>query len=205
MAVVVVNILMLWFGTTLTLLILVESDIKSRSSVAVSSANASLDGANTVRLPLKVIKYRCNAVSWRRSKKELKDEVSYFQFNFTFCWYISCRIMSLGKPLNSICDCNILKNHNVPFNSSPLDKMTAILAHDIFKCIFMNEKSCILIRISLKFVPTGPIETKAAFVQEMAWRRTGGKPLPELMLPQLADAYMRHLGEMPTKLPNKAS
>ena len=38
-------------------------------------------------------------------------------------------------------------------NPPPLDKMAA---H--FKCIFINEKSCILIRISLKFVPKGPTD-----------------------------------------------
>ena len=34
---------------------------------------------------------------------------------------------------------------------SSFDKMAAILSDDIFKCIFMNEKSRVLIRISLKF------------------------------------------------------
>ena len=36
--------------------------------------------------------------------------------------------------------------------------MAAILADDIFKCIFMNENVRILIQISLKFVPKGPID-----------------------------------------------
>ena len=40
----------------------------------------------------------------------------------------------------------------------PLDKMAAILADDISKCISMNEKFCILIRISMEFVPKGPID-----------------------------------------------
>ena len=40
----------------------------------------------------------------------------------------------------------------------PLDKMAAIVADDIFKCIFWNENSKILIRISLKFVPRSPID-----------------------------------------------
>ena len=35
---------------------------------------------------------------------------------------------------------------------------------DIFKCIFMNEKFCILIKISLKFVPKGPINNNQALV-----------------------------------------
>ena len=34
----------------------------------------------------------------------------------------------------------------------PLDKMAAILADNIFKCIFLNENDKILIQISLKLV-----------------------------------------------------
>ena len=46
----------------------------------------------------------------------------------------------------------------------PLDKMAAILADDIFKCIFMNEKVWILIEISLQFVPKGLIDSNQALV-----------------------------------------
>ena len=45
-----------------------------------------------------------------------------------------------------------------------MDKMVAILADDIFKCIFMNEKISILIPVSLKFLPKVPIDNKAALV-----------------------------------------
>ena len=45
-------------------------------------------------------------------------------------------------------------------NPSPLDQMAANLADDISKCIFVNEKFCILIKTSLKFVPKGPIDNK---------------------------------------------
>ena len=65
-------------------------------------------------------------------------------------------------------------------------------ADGVFKWIFIKEKSCILFQISLKFVPKGPIDKKSALVQVTAWCRTGGKPLPELMLTQFANAYMRH-------------
>ena len=78
----------------------------------------------------------------------------------------------------------------------PLDKMAAILADVIFKCIFLNENDRTLIQISLKFVPSSPVDNKPASVQVMAWRRTGDKPLPEPMLAQFTDAYMRHQGEM---------
>ena len=53
-------------------------------------------------------------------------------------------------------------------NSPPLDKMAAILADDIFKGIFLNENDRILIQISLKFVPRGPVDNKWALVQVMA-------------------------------------
>ena len=70
--------------------------------------------------------------------------------------------------------------------------MAAILVDENLKCIFLNENDRILIQISLKFVPRGPIDNNPALVQVMAWRRTGDKPLPELMLTQFTDAYMRH-------------
>ena len=54
-------------------------------------------------------------------------------------------------------------------------------ADDIFKCIFMNDKFCILIPVSLKFVPKSPIDNNPTLVQAMAWRRIGDKPLPEPM------------------------
>ena len=70
--------------------------------------------------------------------------------------------------------------------------MTTILAGDKFKCIFSNENYIIPIRISLKFVPIGPVDNKSALAQVMAWRRTGDRPLSEPMLTQFTDAYTRH-------------
>ena len=62
------------------------------------------------------------------------------------------------------------------------DKMAAIFLDDIFKCIFLNEKFCILVKISLKFVPKGPIDNNPALVYIMDWRRICDKPLSEPML-----------------------
>ena len=70
--------------------------------------------------------------------------------------------------------------------------MAAILADNIFKCIFLNEKTQISIKISLKFVLKGPINKIPAWVQIMAWRRPGDKPLSEPMLTQFTDPYMWH-------------
>ena len=70
--------------------------------------------------------------------------------------------------------------------------MDALLADNIFKRIFLNEKTQILIQISLKFVLKGPINKITALVQIMAWHWPGDKPLPEPMLAQFTDVYMQH-------------
>ena len=49
-------------------------------------------------------------------------------------------------------------------NPSPPDKMAAILADDIFRCIFLDENDRIQIQISLKFVPDVPIDNNPALV-----------------------------------------
>ena len=42
--------------------------------------------------------------------------------------------------------------------------MAPIVADDIFNGIFLNENYCILIQISLEFVPKGPIYNNPALV-----------------------------------------
>ena len=49
-------------------------------------------------------------------------------------------------------------------NSFPSGQNGCHFVDDIFRCISMNEKFCILIKISLKFVPKGPIDLKPALV-----------------------------------------
>ena len=55
-------------------------------------------------------------------------------------------------------------------------------ADDIFKWIFLNKNLWIPIKISLTFVPQGPINNIPALVQIMAWHRPGDKPLSEAMM-----------------------
>ena len=59
------------------------------------------------------------------------------------------------------------------------DKMATI-----FQTTFSNTFSWmkILIQISLKYVPMGPIDNNPASVQIMAWRQKGAKPLSEPMM-----------------------
>ena len=49
-------------------------------------------------------------------------------------------------------------------DSSPPGQNSHLFTDDIFRCIFVNEKFCILIKISLKFVPKGPIDNNPALV-----------------------------------------
>ena len=48
---------------------------------------------------------------------------------------------------------------------------------DVFKCIFVKENVWISIKISLKFVPKGPITNVPALVQIMVWHRPDDKLL----------------------------
>ena len=49
-------------------------------------------------------------------------------------------------------------------NSSPPEQNGCHFADNVFKCISVNEKFCIAIQISLKFVPKGPIDNNVALV-----------------------------------------
>ena len=46
-----------------------------------------------------------------------------------------------------------------------------------FKCIILNENVWIVNKISLKFVPKGPIDGKSSLGQIMAWRRAGAEAI----------------------------
>ena len=56
-------------------------------------------------------------------------------------------------------------------NSSPPGQNGRHFADDVFGCIFVNEKFCILTKISLKCVSKGQIDDNPALVKIMAWRR----------------------------------
>ena len=57
--------------------------------------------------------------------------------------------------------------------------MNAALAHDTFKCKFVNENVLISIKISLNFVLKGLINNIPALVRIMTRCRHGDKPLYE--------------------------
>ena len=49
-----------------------------------------------------------------------------------------------------------------------IDEMVDIFS-DIFQCMFLNKNLCVLIAISLKFVPESPMDNPPALVYMMAW------------------------------------
>ena len=55
-------------------------------------------------------------------------------------------------------------------------------AEDICKCIFLNENVWMAVKISLKYIPKGPINNIPALIKIMAWCRSGDKPLSEPMM-----------------------
>ena len=62
------------------------------------------------------------------------------------------------------------------------DKMAANFQTTLSNAFFFNENVWISLKISLKFVPKGPINNIPALIQIMSWRRPGDKPLSEPML-----------------------
>ena len=69
-------------------------------------------------------------------------------------------------------------------------------ADDILICIFGNEKFFVLIKISLKFVPKGPVNNIPVLIQRMAWRRLGNKPFSEPMVVSFLCIYIRYTVSM---------
>ena len=65
-------------------------------------------------------------------------------------------------------------------------------ADDIFKCSFLNEYHCILIKITRMFISKGSIYNIPVLVQIIAWHQTGDEPLSEPRVAYLTVAHMRH-------------
>ena len=68
------------------------------------------------------------------------------------------------------------------FNTLRLSQKSEHFADNIFKCIFLKEKTRISINISLYFVPKCQINYIAALVQVIAWLPLG-YPLPDKPIP----------------------
>ena len=68
------------------------------------------------------------------------------------------------------------------FNSLRPRRNRRHFADDVFKCNLLNENVWIPIKLSLKFVPKGPINNIPSLVQIMVWFHPCVKPLSEQMM-----------------------
>ena len=110
--------------------------------------------------------------------------VALTYFKLAYSCFIGDAILSEWTELNIyICVVSFTYLYLTHFrNTLRLRQHGRHFADDTFKCIFLNENVWIPIKISLKFVPKGPINNIPALVQIMAWRRPGDNPLSEPMM-----------------------
>ena len=84
------------------------------------------------------------------------------------------------------CRVEFISRNSNTFTFSFISQNGHRFADDTFKrIIFLNENIKISIKISLKFVPKGPINNIPALVQIMGWRRSCDNPLSEPMMVSL--------------------
>ena len=95
-------------------------------------------------------------------------------FSFVVVWYGTDRFYTSQGYVTETFNCHI--------NTLRPRQNGRHFADDIFRRIFLNEDVWIQLKISLKFVPKGPINNIPTLVQVMAWRRPGDKPLSEPMM-----------------------
>ena len=125
-------------------------------------------------------RYHCNVVShWlgAYTKWSLQQLTKYSGYHRTAnSWLKPYFKIPLAKWQAFCSGVNLLKQ----FNTFRLRQNGRHFADDPFKCIFLNETLRILIKMSLNFVPKGPINNIPALVQILAF----------------TDAYMRHSASM---------
>ena len=64
-------------------------------------------------------------------------------------------------------------------NALRWEQNTRRYADDIFNSILLIEHVCILIEISLKFIPKSSVDNKAVWIQIRVWCPASSEPLPE--------------------------
>ena len=72
--------------------------------------------------------------------------------------------LSLGAVVFSIVKLSVMMLLKHDVNSSPPGKNACHIADTIFRCIFVNETFCSLIKISPMFVTEGPTDNNPALV-----------------------------------------
>ena len=95
-------------------------------------------------------------------------------FSYPYPWFQNMTLMQTGGIIMDFALVVIIHPKWEPIdlkvNTLRQRRNEQHFANDIFKRIFFNENVWISIKISLKFVPKGPINNIPALVQIMAWR-----------------------------------
>ena len=74
-----------------------------------------------------------------------------------------------------------------------MSKLTeAWIKWPMFYDIFMYTSWMEMFTLSPRLVPKDPIKNRSSLIKIIAWRRIDAKPLPESMMNEFTDAYMRH-------------
>ena len=129
--------------------------------------------------------------SYHYIRIQMKEKWNFHHF---WLWWIKCPLKEtcatfLGPiQYKNCCDISwdlVSKVELIPINTLRPRQYGRHFTDNIFKCIFLNENVWMLIKISLMFVPKGPINGIPALVQIMAWRRSVDKPLSEPMMVSL--------------------
>ena len=128
-------------------------------------------------------------MSVKQSNRGMKNKAVKYIYNMYWWWFnYSLYLFFLRKIIwgGVYCKCPItnLIIHTSGSWSRAVNTLRPIqngrrFADDTFKRIFLNENVRISIKISLKFIPKGPINNNPALVQIMAW------PLSEPMMVSL--------------------
>ena len=96
------------------------------------------------------------------SRKEAKISNEPHKNAGNRCVVIKLDIIGMNAVLLSVIERPTM--FQVKLNSSPPGQNGHHFADDRFRCISLNEKFCVLIEISLKFVPKRPIDNIEALI-----------------------------------------
>ena len=119
------------------------------------------------------------------SKHRSNETKKFITVNFITFLPENLRKQHLWLPCLFVCYSMSKQTISADINSLRPRRNGHFNADDIFKCIFLKENVWNPTKISLKFVPKGPINNIPALVQIMAWRHPGDRPLSEPMMVSL--------------------
>ena len=126
-----------------------------------------------------------------RTQEGRVNNARYAHAQWMFCWMLCIESADMFENkfltclYNDVSSCSHFHSLQTRVNTLRPRQHGRHFADDTFKRIFLNENVIISIKISLKFVPKGPINNIPALVQIMAWRLPGDKPLSEAMMVSL--------------------